>query len=389
MIRLPIKKNLYYLFFVLLIAACNSETEKASLEKKLAALKKQQSEIVVKIEETEKALASFGNSSDSAYLITVQVQPVQTASYSTKSDFQATVESDNNAILSAENGGLVQKIHVREGQQVAAGQILVSLDASLIQTQIEELNKAIELAETIYAKQTRLRAQQVGTEMQYLEAKNRYESLLKQKKSAELRMSKSYIKAPFGGKVDAIFTTIGTLTGPGTPLMRIVDDGNVKIVAQVPESYVGAFKKGDKVTVSFPGISQVVEETIDAVGKVINPDNRTFMVYIRPQNKELQLKPNLLAIVSAVDFSVDSAIVIPTSIIKREANNTPYVFIAESQNGKEVIVKKQLEISKYGVDKSIVKSGLMVEDRVVVKGYNSVDVGDNVKVEVVTSSTPN
>lgn len=379
MTRSTIKQTGFFLFVLMFLASCNAPTDKAQLEKQLAKLQKEAAEITAQIAKIEAEIASLSDSSDHSLLITVEIQELATASYSTRSEFQATVESDNNTVVSAENGGLVQKIHVKEGQQVTAGQLLISLDASLVQTQIEEINKALELAETVFAKQTRLREQKVGTEMQYLEAKNRYESLVKQKMSAELRKSKFFVKAPFSGKIDAIYTTAGALAGPGSPMLRLVDDGSVKVIAQVPESYVGAFKKGDKVLVNYPGINKQSEEIIDAVGKVINPDNRTFLVFIRPNNKEIMLKPNLLAIVSAVDFEVDSAILVPTSIIKRDADDKPYVFVVEEKDNQQVVVKKSLLISKYGIDKSIVTAGLAIGDKLVVKGFNSVDVGDKVK----------
>jgi hypothetical protein len=170
------------------------------------------------------------------------------------------------------------------------------------------------------------------------------------------------------------------MVGPGTPVLRVVDSKNMKIVAQVPESYLNRFKKNDKIKLRIPALNLELEETIDAVSQVVNSDNRTFQLYIKPKSKQVELKPNVLAVVSAVEFNADSVIVIPTQIIKRTAKNETFVFVATEKNGSLVVEKRFIEISKYGVDRSIVESGLSVADIVLTKGYNSVDQGDKVKI---------
>ncbi len=376
-------KNIFFVFVLAAtIASCSQESGNKLLESKrkdLEKYKKELAEVNTKISALEKEIAAI-EGTVSEFIIPVSVDTIQKGQYQSTVEFQAVAESDRNVVVSAENGGTIMQIHVAEGQQVSAGQILATLDGSIVSVQTEEIKNALELAKTVFEKQERLYKQGIGSEMQYLEAKNRYESLQKQLNSAQTRLSKFTLKAPFAGQVDAIFANLGAMVGPGTPVLRVVDSKNMKIVAQVPESYLNRFKKNDKIKLRIPALNLELEETIDAVSQVVNSDNRTFQLYIKPKSKQVELKPNVLAVVSAVEFNADSVIVIPTQIIKRTAKNETFVFVATEKNGSLVVEKRFIEISKYGVDRSIVESGLSVADIVLTKGYNSVDQGDKVKI---------
>lgn len=364
---------------LLFISSCAPKDEMEAKKNKLEQLKKEVATLNQEISQIEKELATAGMAAEE-FLIAVGVDTLQKQGYVSSFEFQAVVESDKNVMLTTENPGTVTAILVKEGQMVQKGQLLLTLDASLIEAQIAELNKALELAEKLFAKQDRLYKQNIGTELQFLEAKNRFESLQKQKASAAQRLSKSKLVAPFSGVVDMLNTSLGSFANPGIPLIRLVDNTNLKIVAQVPESYLGQIEKGDTVQIRYPGINQSSKETVYAVSQVINADNRTFQVFIKPTKSKLTLSPNLLAIVSATDYAADSVLVVPTQIVKRDTENNPYVFVVTKQDNQNMIAKRMLTIQRFGADFSIVSDGLAPGDLLVTKGYNSIDVNDKVQV---------
>jgi multidrug efflux pump subunit AcrA (membrane-fusion protein) len=74
-------------------------------------------------------------------------------------------------------GGLVKQILVEEGQHVNAGQTLVMLDADVINKNIQEVEKNLELAVFVYEKQKNLFEQNIGSELQFQQAKNNKERL--------------------------------------------------------------------------------------------------------------------------------------------------------------------------------------------------------------------
>jgi RND family efflux transporter MFP subunit len=192
-------------------------------------------------------------------------------------DVQALVESDNNVMVSPEVPGVLVKLYVTEGQRVSKGQVVASMDARTANAQIVELEGALSLAKTNYEKLGKLWKQNIGSEMQYLQAKNQYENLQNSIKTAKSQAAKFTVRAPITGTVDAIMANEGELVGSmtGGPMMRIINMGDIKLKADVSEAYVGKIKTGQTVKVYYPSLKLTTEETVSAVGSVIDVNNRT------------------------------------------------------------------------------------------------------------------
>jgi RND family efflux transporter MFP subunit len=362
------------------LLSCGSDLSIDAKKKKLEEFQKKRADLDFKIAELEKELAGQLAEKE-VFATTVTVEPLRKTDFKSHFEFQAVVQSDKNVVVSSENPGLVNGVFVKEGQKVVKGQLLCSIDATILKSQLQEMETALELARELFQKQERLYRQNIGTELQFLESKNRLESLERQKESMLQRMSKFNVKSPFNGVVDELFTRNGSMVNPGSPLLRLVDNSELKIVAQVPESYLGVIAPGDVVEVRYPGLHKTVTEKVSSVSQVINPDNRTFQVFIETQSQGLTLKPNLLAIVKATDFKADSVLVIPTQLLKRNVDNQTYVYVVEkNEQNKNIVHKRFIVIDRYGSDYSVVGEGIQPNDLLIVKGYNSVDENDIVQL---------
>ena len=108
------------------------------------------------------------------FVSTKRVTPTQFEHY-----FQAhgTVAAENNILITPEMPGTIKNIHIREGQSVKSGQMLISLDTEVIDGSINEVTTALNLAKDIFERQEKLWAKKIGSEIQLLEAQNRKESL--------------------------------------------------------------------------------------------------------------------------------------------------------------------------------------------------------------------
>lgn len=285
---------------------------------------------------------------------------------------QGMVSSNQNVDVSAEVGGTITSISVKEGQRVSKGQVIARLDASSVQSQLAELNKALEITKVAYEKQERLWKKNIGSEMQYLQAKNNYESLQSRIRTAEVQLSKFAVTSPITGTVDAVFANAGELTGVGSPIVRIVSGGDVKIIAEVSETYLGAIKKGDVVKVSYPSLNQIVDEKVFAVGDVINPENRTFRITIKPTSKNWLLKPNLLAIITAYDYVQDNVIAVPTKLVRDDGEGAYLMVAQEDSIGMIRAMKRPIKVNRSFADFTIVESGLKEGDQIIIEGYSSV-----------------
>jgi len=311
----------------------------------------------------------------------VMVEEIQKGAFKNPFQIQGLVESNQNVMVSPEVPANVVKIHVREGQRVSKGQLIASLDGSVASAQISELENALTLAETNYKKQERLWNQKIGSEMQYLQAKNSYENLQKSLQTARTQLGKYSLRAPISGTVDAIMANPGELVGGMTsgPVARIVNLKDIKIKANVSENYIGQIKVGQEVQVEYPSIGLKTKEKVVAISNVIDVNNRTFVVYVKPTQNLGQMKPNLLAMITAYDFVDEDAISVPTKLVRRFGENS-FVFVVQEKGEKKIVVRRVIEIEKQFPSQTIIKSGLEPGDILITEGVNSVIAGDEVKI---------
>jgi len=363
------------------MAACSSG-DSNGIEEKVKVLtekKKAFSKLKDEIEKLEKEIAELDTTAKDLG-IAVMVDTIKRTTFKNPFTFQGLVASDMNVLISPEVPSIIQKIHVKEGQRIYKGQVLASLDGRAAQSNIAELEANLELAKANFEKQQRLWNQNIGSEIQYLSAKTQYEGLQKRLQNAQVQLGKYSLRSPINGTVDEIMANEGQLVGSlGGPsgVMRVVNLSDIEIKANVSESYLPAMSRGQKVEVFYPSLNMTAQEEISAIGNVIDVDNRTFTIVIKPKNKNKLLKPNLLAMITGSDFVRDNTIAVPTKLIRNDGKGN-YVLVVDKETRE--VKKAVVEIDKQFARHSVIKGGLEEGDLLIVEGYNSVIQGDLTKI---------
>jgi len=167
------------------------------------------------------------------FLPKVQLKEASVKNFTHQINAQGNVTTDQDVMLTAEMGGLITKVHVKAGDRVSAGQTLVSLDVAMLNSNQEEIQTQLDFAEYMLKKQEELKTRGVGSEFDYETAKNQVKSLKSRLNSLNTQKSKSYIKAPFSGTIDVVMAKQGQMAGPASPLMRLVNNNSVDIVADI------------------------------------------------------------------------------------------------------------------------------------------------------------
>jgi RND family efflux transporter MFP subunit len=366
-------KNLFRLIIgiiiVAAIASCGRpdglEAKKAELEK----LKNEQQQLNEKIaalqSEIDKLDTAAVKSNDKAKL--VSVAELQPGVFEHSIDVQGTVDGDENITYSAKAPGVVQRILVKAGQQVSNGQVLAELDNKNVKAQLESLKANYELAKTVFEKQKTLWEQQVGSEIQYLQAKTNKESLEKQIAALRESVDMYTIKADFSGTVDEVYIKVGQNVAPGVPCIRVVNPSSLKIKADISESYASSVNTGNPVRVYFPDINKGLDTRVTYASKAINPMTRTFVAEIQLPS-DAQYRPNMLAEVRIIDYKNDQTLVVPVNTIQR-IDDTDVVFVAEEQNGKTVAVKRYVKAGLVYNGKAQILEGLKAGDKIITVGF--------------------
>ena len=368
-------KLLPLLALSLVVASCATDgldAKKAELE----ALKSQLSEINTQIKALEEELTK----EDPAFAAANKKSLLITTAAAKKGEFTHYVEvtgsvlSKKNVSISSETVGRILDVPAIEGMRVSKGQVLATIDAESIQRNIEELENNLSLARTVFEKQERLWKQKIGTEIQYLEAKNRKEGLEKSLASIKTQLSKAVVKAPFNGTVETVRVRVGELVQPGTPMFQFVGESDLFIEADISESYVGVLSKGDSVEVSFPSINKVMKTKVSAIGSIINPNNRTFKVEVFLPNIP-EVKPNMISVLKIQDYKNKESVIVPTHLILAD-NRGDYLFTVENGVAKKKYIKRGYTFA----DETEVVEGLTGIETLVDKGFR--EVGDNFSVNV-------
>jgi RND family efflux transporter MFP subunit len=267
---------------VLLITACAPKDKQARLGK----LERQRDSLNQQIEKLKTEIGREGGFEVREDKITyVTVQQVNLSSFKHFIKVQGTVESDNNILIPAQALGLVEKIHVSEGDKVSRGQLLAELDGAIIERSVAEVENSLDLAQTIFERQERLWKKNIGSEIEYLRAKNNKENLEKKLETLNEQYKQTKITSPINGTVDNIMIKEGEMAAVGRGTIRIVQLSQLKITASLSENYISHVQRNDIAHVVVPVIGREYDLTIDAVSQVIDPDNRTFSSKYHPENR--------------------------------------------------------------------------------------------------------
>lgn len=374
-----------FLVLTLVLSACQApapEAENLDLEGKRALLIEKKAALQTLTSEVETLEAEIAKLdptvASNRKLVTVQA--VEKTTFERFAEIQGNVQSSETAAASAEVAGRIMKMTVKEGDRVRSGQLIATLDLEQVNKQIAEIEKSLELAEDVFARQERLWKQNIGSELQYLEAKNNVERLNKTKETLAFQLTKSKVYAPITGVVDMANLEAGELALPGAPIINILSTNRLEVVVDLPENYLQAVRKGDVVTVTYPALDYEQEARINLIGSTINPTNRTFKAEIRTGNPGNRLKPNLLAVVKIKEFEQTDAVVIPLDLVQQEVGGKKYVMIADNGSDGTVAKKVYIQTGESYDGVVVVNSGLIGGEQLINKGGRSLANGDELEI---------
>ena len=386
-------KNTYLLIIITVFLNSCSNKKEPSLEEILATndielLKSKKSEIDAKLEELSLDLNQLNNKLNvlnkdrNTPLITTITTSEQKFNHFI--ELQGNVKTKQNVLVYPEMPGILNKVYVKEGQKVKKDQILATIDDGGLSQQLMLLESNEQLAKTTFERQKRLWDQQIGSEIQYLQAKTSYDSQKNTTRQLKKQLDKFTIRAPFSGIIDDVFKEKGTVVapGPGAEIFRIINLSNMYIETDVPESYISSIKKNKMVEVNFPILERSYDSSIRQVGNFINPSNRTFKIEVGIPNIDGQIKPNLTAKLKLNDYSNLNAILIPQSIISENSNGQQFIYVVkEDKENRQVYAERLvIETGKTDGDFIEVTKNLDANVEVILEGARSVNNGQVVKV---------
>lgn len=377
---MKMKLFLSIIMAALLITACNTAESVEKLETELEEKRRSLKETEVAIKDLEKQIEGLKGDVDDRYFEPVVTTNLKARMFKHFFEASGAVEPVREAFVSPEINGQIAKIAVREGDRVRKGQLLAMINTEVTDRTIKELKTSLSMATDVFERQKRLWEQRIGSEIQFLEAKNNKENLENRLATLQAQLKMATITSPIDGHIEKISQKQGEMAAPGMVLMHIIDLTEMFVKADVSERFMPDIEPGDEVVLrfpSFPGFSKTT--TVKRIGNVVNPNNRTFEVELRLQNPDNKLKPNMVAVIDVNDYSADNSLVVPSKIIKEDLKGK-YLYIAVKQNNDLFARKRYVVAGRTYLGETRIESGLNENDQIILEGFNRVNDGSLLRI---------
>ncbi len=363
------------LLIFLSIISCSSDKQA-----KLAELKKKHVAISEQIRQLETELADSDTINlDNSNLRKVATKELKTEVFNHYLEVQGKLDGEENLGISAKTPGVVVDVLVKIGDKVSKGQVLAKLDDAILQQSLQQLEANLNFVTELYEKQKNLWEQKIGSEVQFLSAKNNKESIENSIKTLKDQIDMTLIKSPINGSVEDVSVKIGQSAAPGLPLFRIINFSTTKVVADIAEAYAIKVNVGDEVLVKFPDLQKEIVAKISSASKYISPQNRTFQIEVRINTENIGFKANMIAILEINDYQAENAIVIPINLIQNDQEGS-FVFLAMKENPKTIAKKVKVKTGQIYNGLIEVIEGLKAGDLLITAGQQDLQDGEAVRL---------
>jgi len=356
-----------------LVMACGKQETK---EETLKRLKEEQAQLSSKIRDLEKELSKPGKAVVVTKSRQVTVTELTASPFQYVVNTQGGVEAEENIIVSAKSPGMVTAIYVKVGDPVKAGQVIAQIDNSITKKAIEELEGGLELSRTVYERQKQLWDQKIGTEIQFLTAKNNKEGLERRLATLREQDDMTRIRSAINGTIDNIMVKVGENTAPGMPAARIVNTRKLKVVGNLSEAFIQSVKAGNPAKVELADGKMSFAGTVSFAGKNINPLSRSFQVEVQVP-AGMDVRPGMSARLRIEFRSIASALTVPVNLVQT-LNGQSVVYVAEQTDGGWVARKRAVEVGGIYDNRAEILNGLQQGDKIITVGYQSVNDGESV-----------
>ncbi len=310
-----------------------------------------------------------------------------------------TVRARNSAVIAARVSGTVTALHVREGDRVARGKLLLTIEAAETsagaagaKAGVEEAQRGVEeararkrLADATFERYGKLFSEQAVTRQEFdgrqmekdvaAEGLARAEARLAQARetarAAAAVAGYSRVVSPLSGIVTAKSAEAGMTVFPGTPLLTVEEEGPYRLDATLAESLAGKARAGEQVRVVIDGIGELRGRVTEVV-PVADPASRTFTVKV-----EIAARGLHTGTFGRAYFAVGSrpALLVPkTALVERGALTSVWVAGKDNIAGMRLI-----KAGRTLGDRVEILAGLSNGERIVVGGVEKVVEGARIE----------
>lgn len=291
-----------------------------------------------------------------------------------------TVTTNNDVRVSSEVSGRIVNLAKKEGDNVQKGQAVVKVDDRKLQQELNRLQATTSQSKENYERLKRLYEEEdIGSEIDYLNAKYAYEQNLAALESIRVDVENTSISAPFTGIVETIYTEVGEMVSPGTPVFRLINKSSKKVELGVPARYAGAIELGDEAEVWFDFDTETrYELPVTHIGNTIDPTNRTFSVEIDMPADFNQIKIDMIANVRLETEKVEGAIVVGEEYVYQKNGNDVVYVAGRDDEGNSIANERVVSLGPNYGNNVVIRDGLTAGEELITLGSSYLQDGSRI-----------
>jgi RND family efflux transporter MFP subunit len=290
--------------------------------------------------------------------------------------YLGTFEANKQATVSSEGQGKVVSVNFEEGDVIKKGAVLAKLDDEMLKLQLQTIEVNLEGQRKDEARYKILSEQNAAPDIQLEKVQLAIRGLEIQKAQILKQLKSCTVVSPFNGVVTKKMIDLGSVIGPGTQVVEIMDISILKLAVNIPERDINKFKVGQKVIVN---TDVMPDQTISGIIKTIAPQaDRTHNVKVQVEVKNInnELKAGMFGTAIMENGLSVKALAIPRKTLVGSTKN-PQVYVVK--NGKSILTS--LNAGTSDGDFIEVVSGIDQSDKVVIKGQVNLKNNSNVKIK--------
>lgn len=286
-----------------------------------------------------------------------------------------TLEANEQVEIRSEIPGVVRTINFEEGQKVAQGEVLFTVDDIELQAQYSRVQTAQKLASENERRAKLLLEKQAISQEEYDIASADYQSARAESDLIAAQLSKTVIRAPFSGTIGLRYISKGAYVTPTIPVAKLVNTTKLKLTFSIPEKYAAQIKVGTAFTFTSSDYPREHTATIYAMEPEVEITTRTIKMRAVADNDDGYLIPGAYANVILPLATVDDALMVPSEALI-PVQNGKRIYIAQRGMAKEIDV----EIGARTGSSVRVTKGLKPGDTVLTYGVMALKNGAPVQV---------
>jgi membrane fusion protein (multidrug efflux system) len=297
--------------------------------------------------------------------VKVSVQEIRSQDLNEELSFSGTIEADNSVQVGFAVPGIISSVKVNEGQQVNAGQLLATIDATEYDNALLIASAGLEQAEDMFSRLDGLYQKGSLPAKDFIDIKTKLAQAKANKNLSAKRVSDTKLHAPMSGIITQKVLEKGAMAAPGVPAFTIIKTDLVYASVTVPESEIGRIAKGQTANVFISTLNQHLTGKITIINPQADPVTKSYKVKVQLRNQTGKLLPGMIAQTKIATGQSVETITIPATAVVRDSDDITYVFLA----GKDQkAVRRRITASGVQGNDIIVSEGLKFGDHVVVGG---------------------